>query len=228
MQFEIENLYQKHGRYEVIYDWLKLMAYAIKNALSVEHREAYEKREQDYINTLKKYSQDEQQCFYKSFGQLVMTIDNDVKNGVFKDWLGEFYMHAGIRDKDKQQEFTPYHLGQLMAGLNIAEKWDENKDKEIITINDPCVGGGCLPIAMCEALKNRGFDYQRKALIVANDNDLKCVFMAYIQLSLIGAPARVIWQDTLTQKVFDEPYDTPALCAQWLKFRNKLQDLGVI
>jgi len=225
MTFEIEKLYQKYGRYDVICDWFKMMAYAIKNALSVEHGEAYKKREQDYINILKKYSQDERECFFKSYAQLVMTIENDIKNGVFKDWLGEFYMNAGIRDKDKQQEFTPYHLGQLLAELNVADKWDENKDKDILTINDACVGGGCLPIAMCEALKKRGFDYQRKALIVANDNDEKCVYMAYIQLSLIGAPARVLWQDTLTQKVYDEPYDTPSLCAQWLKFRNKLNGL---
>lgn len=225
MQFEIETLYQKHGRYEVICDWLKLMTISIKNALSVKHLGGYEKREQEYLNTMKRYSQDEQQCFVKSFKQLVDIIDNDVKNGVFKDWLGDFYMHAGIRDKDKQQEFTPYHLGQLMADLNIAENWDVKKNKDILTINDPCVGGGCLPIAMCEALKKRGFDYQRNALFVCNDNDEKCVCMAYIQLSLIGAPARIIWQNTLTQEVFDEPYDTPALCAQWLKFRN-LKCLG--
>lgn len=225
MRFEIEQLYQKHGRYEVIYDWLKTMAYSIKNALSNKAGEAYKQREQDYINTLKKYSQDEQQCFFKAFAQLVCAIDGDVKKGIYKDWLGEFYMNAGIRDKDKQQEFTPYHLGQLMAELNTAEGWDENKNKEILTINDCCVGGGCLPIAYCEALKKRGFDYQHNALIVANDNDEKCVFMAYIQLSLIGAPARVLWQDTLTQKVFDEPYDTPALCAQWIKFR-RLKCLG--
>lgn len=175
MQFEIETLYQKHGRYEVICDWLKLMTISIKNALSVKHLGGYEKREQEYLNTMKRYSQDEQQCFVKSFKQLVDIIDKDVKNGVFKDWLGDFYMHAGIRDEDKQQEFTPYHLGALMAELDVAEKWDEKKNKDILTINDPCVGGGCLPIAMCEALKKRGFDYQRNALFVCNDNDEKCV-----------------------------------------------------
>ena len=228
MKYEVENLYQKHGRYDVICDWFKFMAYSIKNALSVKHLGGYEKREQDYISTMAKYTQEEQKCFVNAFNQLVEVMENDVKNGVFKDWLGNFYMNAGIRDKDKQQEFTPYHLGALMAELNISQKWEENKDKDIIAINDPCCGGGCLPIAFCEALKKRSFDYQRNALFVCNDNDQKCVFMTYIQLSLIGAPARILWQDTLTQKVYDEPYDTPALCAQWLKFRKKLEGLDCL
>ena len=223
-KFSIEGLYAKHGRYQVIYDWFKIMAISIKNALSVKHLGGYEKREQDYLNTLKKYEQDEQKIFFNSFGELVDLIDNDIKNGVYKDWLGEFYTSAGIRDKDKQQEFTPYHIGQLLADLDLDAKLKAKKG-DIFTINDCCVGGGCLPIAVCEALKKRGFDYQRNALIVANDNDEKCVYMAYIQLSLIGAPARVLWQDTLTQKVYDEPYDTPALCAQWLRFR-RLKCLG--
>lgn len=223
--YEIEKLYQRHGRYEVICDWLKVTAYSIKNALSVKHLGGYEKREQEYSNIMAKYSQDEQECFKKAFVQLVDTIDNDIKNNVYKDWLGEFYMQSGIRDKDKQQEFTPYSLGKMLAELALNEGWEDKKNNDILTFNDPCVGGGCLPIAYCEALKNRDFDYQRKALIVCNDNDEKCVFMSYIQLSLIGAPARVLWQNTLTQEIYDEPYDTPALCAQWLKFRNTLKGL---
>ena len=97
MTYEIEKLYQKHGRYEVICDWFRAMAYSIKNALSVEHREAYKKREQEYITMMAKYSQEEQQCFKTAFKQLVDVMDEDVKNGVYKDWLGCYTIEQIIK-----------------------------------------------------------------------------------------------------------------------------------
>ena len=53
---------------------------------------------------------------------------------------------------------------------------------------------------------------EKKTLLVAQDIDIRCVWMAYIQLSLYGIPAVVIHGNTLTMETWSQWY-TP--CAAY-------------
>ena len=77
------------------------------------------------------------------------------------------------------------------------------------------------------ALKRHKIDYQTKMLAVATDIDLKCVHMAYIQLSLYGIPAVVIHGNTLTVEEWAYWF-TPAMClAGVVKERIKQEVISV-
>ena len=66
-----------------------------------------------------------------------------------------------------------------------------------ITINEPTCGGGGMIIAAADVLKRRGINYQRCMKVFAQDLDWKCVYMCYVQLSLLGVDAVVVQGDTL-------------------------------
>ena len=57
-------------------------------------------------------------------------------------------------------------------------------------------------IAIAQALKEKGVDYQRKMKVVAQDLDWKGVYMCYLQLSLLGIHAVCVQGNTLS-----EPYE---------------------
>lgn len=220
---KLESLYQTHDRYEVLKDFFKLTAISLNNGSEIIHDKQWQQDENDYIATIKKYSKVEQQTICDCFALLVDTITKDIEQGVFKDWLGEIYMQSCTASKEKAQHFTPYSVGKLMAEMQVKTYLDSYKEKDIITFNDPCVGGGCLPIAFCDTLKQNGINYQNKALVFAQDNDERCFYMSYIQLSLIGCPAVVELKDTLLNKNLGKTWHTPLLKFQWLKFRKEVE-----
>ena len=218
LQKDLSKLYSKYDSYQVLKDWFKLMAIAINNGSTIIHDDLWQEREKQYLETINKYSKEEQTVFVEAFAQLVAIMDNDIQNGIFKDWLGELYMLSGVQSKNKGQFFTPYSAGKLMADLTVKEQLKDNK--EIITFNDCCVGAGCLPIAFCNALKENNVNYQQRAFISCQDNDERCFYMCYIQLSLIGAVARVEFKDTLMNKNLGMTWDTPLLKLQYHKFKG--------
>jgi type I restriction-modification system DNA methylase subunit len=69
----------------------------------------------------------------------------------------------------------------------------------VLQISDPCCGAGGMLIAAASVMKKIGFDYQQNALFIAQDIDARCARMAFIQLSLLGAPAVIICGDSLVQ-----------------------------
>ena len=66
-------------------------------------------------------------------------------------------------------------------------------------INEPTCGSGTMVIGAVWAMKQKDFDFRHKSFFVAQDIDIRCVWMAYIQLSLYGIPAVVIHGDTLAK-----------------------------
>lgn len=213
----LSPLYLKDNPYNIFRDWVEMMTISIANRFNVFESDEYKKHEERYLSISKKYNEESLEIFGKAFGMLTTMCKNCLENG-FSDWLGQLYMESGCANKNTGQCFTPYHLCEPMAQMTIN---DELLSKEVITMHDPSVGGGALPIAFCEALHKRGINYCERALIVVGDLDPLCVYMAYVQLSLIGAPARVYHMNSISQEVYDF-FDTPALCMNWLKFRSYL------
>lgn len=213
----LSPLYTKDNPYNVFRDWVEMMAIAIANNCDIAKSDKYKKREERYLNISEKYNKEALEIFSKVFGMLTTMCSSCTENG-FDDWLGKLYMESGCSNKNTGQFFTPYHLCEALAENTIDDDLLKN---EVIKMHDPSVGGGALPISFCEALHNKGINYCERALIVVGDLDPLCVNMAYVQLSLIGAPARVYHMNSISQEVYDF-FDTPALCMNWLKFRSYL------
>lgn len=140
----------------------------------------------------------------------------------YGDYLGELYMKSETSNSKAGQFFTPFHISQMLAQLQQAVALQKLHDEETITLNDPTCGSGGLLIALIESLVKQGVNTARDVLIECSDIDERCVNMAYVQLSLLGVPARVIHQDALTQTTW-KVLDTPALAMQWLRFERKLK-----
>ena len=61
-------------------------------------------------------------------------------------------------------------------------------------------------IAAAKVLKERGLNYQRCMKVVGQDLDWRGVYMAYVQLSLLGIDAIVVQGNTLAEP-YVEGYD---------------------
>ncbi len=90
-----------------------------------------------------------------------------------------------------------------LTGYNVRIDM-ENKD--ILTLSEPCCGSGGMVIAFAESMKEAGYNYQHQLFVEAIDIDEICFKMTYIQLSLLGIPARVIMGDSLSMRYYEVLY----------------------
>ena len=98
-------------------------------------------------------------------------------------------------------------LGVVFHELNLQNAWSGQFFTDGITsLNEPTCGAGTMVIAAAWVMKNNGEDYSKKLLVVAQDIDIRCVWMSYIQLSLYKIPAVVIHGNTLTNEVWAKWY----------------------
>lgn len=189
----------KHNHWTLFYDFVELFAIALENAVNFS-----QKREDRYLEIVKGYTKEELDKLIEM--SVCVTLGLEAK---YSDFLGEVFQDLQLNDKKgKGQCFTPFSVSRAMADMTFTKEMVDKaiKEKGILTINDPCVGGGSLPIAAMNTLKNLGYNYQRDVLVVANDLDKRCVLMSYIQLSLLGVPAVIMEGDTLKQEFYETHY----------------------
>lgn len=131
-------------------------------------------------------------------------------------------MEMDLGSKWKGQFFTPYNLSVLLSELSISSKELEEviNRKGYIELNEPTCGSGGVVVAFAESLIKRGYNPNEQLLATAQDLDIRCVWMAYIQLSILGIPAIVIHTNTLTLEVYDKWY-TPAYMTNLYRFNNR-------
>ena len=190
----INKIAGKYSAYEVFTDWIRCMAMAITNSLSMVHGKLWEENEAAYKSTMEKYTLEEQKSLCAMMGYLVDTLEDGPD-----DVLGDIYMKSGMGSKAAGQFFTPFHLSELCAKMGVSEIPD---DDSIIEINEPSCGGGGMILAAAKALGEMGVNWQQRMKVVAQDLDWKGVYMCYVQLSLLGIKAVCVQGNTLT-----EPYD---------------------
>lgn len=196
----IRNLSGAKSPYEVFYDWVTSMAMMYANLkgnflgpehLSENERKIYEDREDLYEKATKGYP-DEAAAFSEMLGYLILAMEDEPS-----DILGEVFMESGLGNKDAGQFFTPFHVSLVTARLNVA-KIDPGEKLHIL---EPSCGSGGMIIATALALREKGVNYQLMMDAVAQDLDWRAVYMAYVQLSILGIKAVVVQGDTLA-----EPY----------------------
>src|SRR5207245_9795933 len=68
----------------------------------------------------------------------------------------------------------------------------------------PCVGSGAMVIALAQALREEGINYQQYLHVTAIDLDIVAVHMAYVQCTLLHIPAVILHGDTLRGDVYSQ------------------------
>lgn len=185
----------RYGLFDIFYDWILMSSISIQNACWPVHDDPWNAREKQYMETAQKYTEEEM----VHFAEMMSLLFKAFAEG-FSDVLGELYMELGLSNRDSGQVFTPFHVSELMARSIIGI--DSIPQEGVFTVSDPCCGGGAMLVAACKVLMDAGVDYGHRMFANAQDLDWKCVYMTYLQLSVIGCPALVVQGDTLT-----EPYD---------------------
>lgn len=104
-----------------------------------------------------------------------------------------------------------------MAQVTISD--DDLKERiaenGFITVCEPAVGSGAMVMAFAEAMRLRGQDYQRELHVTAVDVDIKCVHMAYLQLSLMHIPAVIVHGNSLTLEEYSHWYTPAHILGGW-------------
>lgn len=191
---------------QVFSDFCELAALAMRNSVDLRGRD---EREARYLLIIGGYSTEEANRFSELLAMLALEFDAGLS-----DVLGKLYMSLDLGSDRLGQFFTPYEVSSLVAQMTLGDYTkclDAAKlaGRDYLTVNEPTCGSGGMVIAMADALRGAGVNYQQAMHVTAQDLDVTAVHMAYIQLSLLHVPAAVIHGNTLTLEQRDI-WHTPA------------------
>lgn len=220
---DIQKMSGKYGNARIFTDTVECGALAISNAIDLQQKDEREKR---YMEIIHRYTADEQQAIVRLFSKMFALLSSVVyDNGRFADNLGEIYSQLNLCADKKGQVFTPFHIAHFMALAAIGDDVKQKCENDgVITIADPCCGAGVMSLGALDVLKNNyGVNYTRNCYFQCSDIDIHCVHMTYLQLSLAGASAVVIHQNSLTNETWSV-WRTPAYLLQYYHFNNKLKN----
>lgn len=207
----------RFDKHQLISDVFECGAITISNMVDLISKDEREKR---YLQIIKKYQKEEQALIVEIFSMIFALLSSVVyDNGRFYDNLGELFMRCNQGSSSAGQYFTPYHVSEMMARMTIGDEiLAKSKNDGILTLNDSCCGGGGMMMAALDVLKNKyNINYTRNCFILCSDIDLRCVHMAYLQLSLAGVPAIVKHQNSLTCETWSI-WKPPAFIFQYSRF----------
>ena len=146
------------------------------------------------MQVIGKYNEREADNFPSMLKELTLALEKGPA-----DILGEVFMEMNLGSKETGQFFTPFHIAELMAEMSF--KKADFEDNKICSMNEPAAGAGAIIIALAKVVNKHGFNYQKQLQVIAQDLDYKAVYMCYVQLSLLGIPAKVVQGNTLTDPV---------------------------
>ena len=173
--------------------------------------------EQRYKNTICNYTKEQAEEFLKLLALLISALEEK-----HQDFLGQIFSNLNLGNSNKGQFFTPYHVSKLMAQINFTDIENQLTEKDFVTLAEPCCGSGGIIIAFAETLKEQCYNYQHQLFVEVIDIDETCFKMAYIQLSILGIPARVMLGDTLAWK-FQKVLYTPFYFLNSFEYKLKYQ-----
>jgi len=178
----------KH-RYEVFNDWLILASSTLYSWKKDKNIDA------EYLETAKQYSSDELNQLNEL---LVITVEALEEKK--RDFLGEVFTLGELTNERNGQFFTPFHISLFMAKAIIGDR--HYKKNRVISLSDPCCGAGGMLIASALVFEEKNINYQKDVFFHGIDVDQRCARMAFIQLSLIAAPALIICGNTITSEIY--------------------------
>lgn len=202
---EIKSLAQSQGLNTVFTTFLEIVANSLAGQTDPENAEKREQRYQEMASTM---SPELLSSYARMLALLFLTVREYRDDPC--DILGGIYHELNLNNEWNGQHFTPDNVCRLMAQITLPSDELSVKDGPI-TINEPTCGSGTMVIGAIWAMQQQDFDYRRNTFFVAQDIDIRCVWMTYIQLSLYEIPAMVIHGNTLTMEEWDRWYTPYAL-----------------
>lgn len=142
----------------------------------------------DIANSSRKAAGDD----FRAYADMMSAMVEELVRDPFQDFMGSAFMRLGIGNEAGGQFFTPLNISYLMGRL-LADA----EGGGVVRVSEPACGAGANCIALCKALDDRGVDWQRRVLFECQDVSEITALMCYVQLSLIGAAAKVTVGDTL-------------------------------
>lgn len=188
MKYIIDNINRMAGKYtphQVFADWVEMSALSIAQSI-----EPNKEREDAFFSIARKYSEDDFFTLGCMLGRLSFLLENGLD-----DYLGKIYMELSTGNSHTGQFFTPFHVCEMMASIALADY-----KGGIEYLNEPSSGGGANILAYAKVMKAKGYNYQQLLEVKAQDLDYKCVYMTYVQLSLVGVNAEVVQGNSLEGK----------------------------
>lgn len=195
----IKSVSGQYSPHQVFSDWVCMMALSIANSCTLHRNKVYQDREDTFKLVASKYSETDYEKLAEATAYLIEEMEEP------RDVLGEIYMGGGFGSKSAGQFFTPFHLSEVMAELVYGKNLIRANNGKY-PMHEPSCGAGGMIIALANIMRRDGINYQRELEVIAQDLDWNCVYMCYVQLSLMGISAVVVQGNTL-----GEPYskETP-------------------
>lgn len=197
-------------RREVFIDLLTLFAIRISNRVDPVH---YRKRDELGKSINDKYTPAEHAEMYKYLTALVSQIKDNHKAGIIEDLLGGV-MEISRFSRDGQDQ-TPPDLARLSAHITLKNE-PVVPEKGYFELDEHACGSGSMVLAFAEDMLTNDLNYCEQLVVRATDLDLRCVHMAYIQLSLYGIPAVVIHGNTITLQEYSRWYTPMYILRNWV------------
>lgn len=197
----------RRGIYDVFTDFVEVFALAIRNSISPlihDDEEGFAEREESFEFIKRNYTDTEMGRFAEAFAHVTNIMEIEPC-----DVLGRLYMQLEISDASMGQFYTPYDVAKLMAEMQVGELGQHFDTKPFVTVYEPACGAGAMLVAMSQALRVRGIDFQQRMHVTCEDLSLVAVHMVYIHLTLLHIPAIVHRRNTLTMETFFT-WPTPA------------------
>ena len=219
------------NRYSVFNDFCKIYALAISNRFDFNRQ-----RENLYLETINKYDQISRFKFVDMTVELNLALEDCIEQKVlrlnsqileelgfntefplkwsrpqYKDVLGEIFSEMNLNDSDNGQVFTPAATAKLMGEFTLTKEYVESEIERqgCVAIKENCCGSGAITFGALNTLIELGVSPNKQCVVMASDMDKRCIFMAYIQLSLYAIPAIVIQSNNATGETYGEPFYTP-------------------
>lgn len=187
-----DKLTYSRSAWQVWEDIMTVMACSISNAVD-RTPERFKRREEQYERSIKNLGGVEIPA--QMLGIITMALEENPN----QDFLGKLYMNLNLGSHWHGQFFTPYHVCELMAKMQIGDGCQaEIESKGFLSVCDPCVGAGAMLIAAATAFRECKVNYHTSALFIGQDIDPVVAKMAYIQLSLLGCPGYITVGNSLT------------------------------
>jgi len=209
----IEQASRRYGIHQVFNDFLEMAAISISNTVDFAQHKG---REERYLKLINSYDKEHQQLFPRMLAHLVQALEEKTRTFGPEDVLGSIFHTLELHTKSKGQFFTPQHISDLMANLVCGDEIQKTvEDKGFVSLYEPAAGSGVMVTSFCKAMLNKKMNYCDQLVVTAVDIDLKCVHMAYLQLSLYGVPAVVIHGNSLTGEEWSSWYTPIYLKDNW-------------
>jgi type I restriction-modification system DNA methylase subunit len=211
-------VHQYNSAWQAFVDFAEAAAISISNAVDWPQRD---KREERYMEIVKRYKPDELAAFPKMLAELTLALEGEPS-----DVMGRTFHDLELHNKWAGQFFSPFPLCRMMAKMTLGD--DEGlrakiAERGFVTAQEPACGSGAMVIALAQEMKDAGINYQQHLHVTAVDVDAKCVHMNYLQFALLHIPAVIIHGNTLSLEEFGRWYTPAHIMGGWnWKLRREL------